>query len=661
MPITKDAATTIEGYPFACGHCGILLNIPEDEGCIPLYNLLDIITDHTSDLVYSKETVIEKKKIVSFFQEVHAKSRWFDKPLRIVRSSSANRQDGQVVIPKLDLRVLQEMAKALGEGNVNATAELLESLDVEKKNPTLIEELTFFASTKDGVIRDLYTRGSDGKNTSYSVYRVCPFCGKKLNSRAGAFPEKRIGVVGFPRQGKSAILTATIDSFRKTSFGIQLEENESDEQYQGFVKNYLKRYQANISIQKTQQTERLSYLFTLTVHGKKQNILFVDIAGELLQDEEEKRKSFHELYVNFMRNLDCFWLCVDDFQIKQLEQPPAQLGLGDESQIATRQLHGGDLSTMLSMLLGNEKKADVPCLALVVKTDFLSPQERKTIFKGLTATMDTYGICNKVDKFFLDEQQLYALRKQIRAFIHHHNSGMVSCIEDHFSNVGYLACSAYGHPVLKYNVAFRSDEKETLIYLKQEFLDTSDDEISKAVDIELHRGTQTTYNTYLEMVKEKRFLANQTMTDIELRKADDIERFKVKAYRLPFSIKEGGMLRLITANPSIRNETRWISEKTGQAYYISYPASSHSRVFCLKAPDSIEEHEYIVEDHPAPDQAAMPLLWTLAMLGCYSTYGEKITTKWKGFSRQEEVSFQVFPPNDQDSKKVICGQMQYHR
>ena len=46
---------------------------------------------------------------------------------------------------------------------------------------------------------------------SYPAKRVCPFCNKEIYGRAGDNPEIRIGVVGTPRQGKSALITGVVN------------------------------------------------------------------------------------------------------------------------------------------------------------------------------------------------------------------------------------------------------------------------------------------------------------------------------------------------------------------------------------------------------------------------------------------------------------------
>ena len=650
------------GHPFLCAYCGKIVNEVKRQNSHAQYGLADYYKNQISDELLNNLNAkigctLSKDELTGLFD--------YAKAIIVEDLQFEEGQDGGFIttVPGLTIKdLVEKVSESKGNEPVeNAINKLSKATAQAEDGGVIIPEQTLEAHVENGIIKYIV----DFNSFTYPVKRICPFCGEEIEYSAGAYPEIRIGVLGTQRQGKSGILTATVSTFENSRYGVSFEKR-SLQQYPKFISDYLDRFKANLAIQKTPESERFAYRFSICVNSngnvERWNLLFVDIAGELLQNNETAQREFDKKYSRFMRNMDCYWLCVNDFQIKRLQEAPANHGLGTVGykKGITNELQSNDVNAMLKMLLGKDGVVPKPCLVLLDKSDTMQNADREKIYQDLVKEDGVYGYTKGNGKNLLNEEQMYVLRHNVRDYIERHNGQLIQDLESHFMNLGYLACSAYGHAVSDYNVAFRKDGQEILIYKEVD----SNDKEDELFDVELHLGNRVSADSLKKMLEKKNFTPKCARKKDFLRKGDSTERVSIIAMLLPFDLRRDsdeheGILRLLKSDEKKRTTEKWQTEDAKQLIYIQLPQQASS-VFFRTDPDSDEEAEFEVDDIPNPDQIATPLLWSLAVLGKYATLGEVRKTKWRWFRKVAYIEKKTFKAGDKDSIRVLCGLLRRH-
>lgn len=668
MPVintTSEHSAQSSQFDFLCNGCGKKLTVDGKETTRAKYDCYEVYKGQAAEIaknITKKEDETEssnlnKTTIENFLEAIHKDApQYFFRSLELIDVDDDHETKTGTTVPCLTGDELLKMAKH-GE-KISAPKATIEAL-LEKEDLSsaiLAGEKTMQVDAQGGIIHYVFPLDHAA---SYAVRYCCPACGTPLYGKVGMYPEIRIGVVGTPRQGKSAVLTATVDTFLHGKYGIHMAEDKSNPKYKDFEKNYLARYRSNISIQKTGEDQTLTYRFTITVGGKKVNLLFIDIAGELLQDA--LRGEFHKRYGMFMESVDCFWLCTDDFQIRQLEQAPAELGLGTRMNITNIQQNANELGNMLHILTNGKmtdgKKCNIPCAVLLVKSDHLPQQDRKKIYEGIKQIDNLYCYtCLGGDA--IDEKEFVQMRYRVENYIHSRNKWMIECYQEYFNYIGYMACSAYGHAVAKFNVAF--GEESILLYIPGTIDDDPLFEEGKNYEIEVHMGDMLTAETQREVNENGRRYRNCQVSKARLRRGNEIDTHEILAVRIPVDMGEHdkAILRIFETASQEQNVTQ--GEQGNNEYFIS--KLEHTEQVFLQTGESTEEL-FEVTDKPAPDQVAMPLIWSMAMLGYYDTIGEKQgkRTWWQWLlGKDAEIVSTGFIKGDSDSRKVLCGLKKTH-
>ena len=684
MPIIQEDFQR-KRFDYLCTSCGALLNCDDSDevkyDCLDPYSAT-INDDHEFKLKDGSSYICSQEALKQILDSIKKKAKLakdYSKRLETKNETKNDeKQELAINIPALTELDLYNMAKALlGVGIITEPIENLSECDPQS-DKEVAPMKKWSVLVENGVIRNVYER-----DASFSIFRRCPKCGELIDSRAGAYKEIRIGVIGTPRQGKSALLTASIQAFsdQEEKYGILLDADEENDKYLFFKENYLNPYNNNISIVKTEETDTLAYRFTLNISNKKRNILFIDIAGELLQPH--KRDSFLKHYSFFMKHIDCFWMCTDFFQICNLKEAPPALGLGAEKRVDNYIIGPGAQRDLLSVL-GADK--EIPFAVIVVKSDTINQNDREAMYSGLTENNGLYCFQDNC----LIEKEIYRLREQVRYYISSNNERMAPIFEEFFSYVGYLACSAYGHAVASFNVAY--GKEEILLYVP-ESVHSALFTPERQYDIELHLGERLSINTEREMIEKESYAAGCKVETVQLRKEHDIYSFSAMAIRIPIKLSKicteencGGIIRLLEHDDNRMSNGQWKtkSENTN-SFYIVFPKSlfeeiepeankymKNNKKLYLQANDQSEPGQsadrnkeicMYVEDRPKPDQIAAPLLWTLAMLGEYRTLGEveQYNRFWDLLFRKRKTRIKIKSfLNDADSRKVFCGKKYRH-
>ena len=235
-------------FPFLCNHCGRLLDKKSEADSIAKYNVwphyMNYINSKPDNMTinFKNGKSLTREKLIGF---MNLADHCFTCDLEPNCDSENN--EIKVTIPELTVGSLKKIAETLSNSRLEVVETLKELTSAEELNEKIVERKTVYADVSHGIIKSIGDFGHDADR----IERLCPYCKESIKYPSGAFPEKRIGVIGTPRQGKSAILSATVNAFmNRDKYGISFV-HEAVMQNKAFMTDYLYRYRNNISIIKT--------------------------------------------------------------------------------------------------------------------------------------------------------------------------------------------------------------------------------------------------------------------------------------------------------------------------------------------------------------------------------------------------------------------------
>lgn len=473
--------------------------------------------------------------------------------------------------------------------------------------------------------------------SAFTPIARCPICGAKLSGDFGKYKEIRIGVLGTERQGKSAVLTATYSTFKNGYGNVTIWDNvagHGDASITTFGKDYLNRYEKNISIKKTETSDTLAYRFSISQGNNRYNLLFVDIAGELLFDRQNGHliaDEFHRKYRNFIENIDCVWFCIDKSVIDNLiTVVPLGLGLGNNIRNDVA-LNSADCRSLVEFLRDLNKTA--PWLVLAVKSDMLDHhfiEEKKREF----GSADGHGRLITKENCF-DEKMFCKLSGTVRDFIRARNKQLLEALEDS-GKLRYSLCSAYGHAVNSFNVAFSDDE--TVIFVPTGVESVFPEE-GQTYSVKIYLGD------HLEVGMEPIY-ENTSVTAIRSKYHNspiDFDGDSAIALRIGFALTYDTDYVAVVDCDGTRT---MFSLRREQLHYRRIDFNFHDG-------NPLKEFDSLLKSEPWLME--VPLLWTLAVHGKYPTVGMQAQrTHWWARGTLSDIKTSFI--NNAYSKKILRGE-----
>lgn len=467
----------------------------------------------------------------------------------------------------------------------------------------------------------------------------CPMCKAKLSGDFGKYQEIRIGVLGTERQGKSAVLTATYSTFKNGYGNVTIWDTvagQGDSSISTFGKDYLSRYEKNISIKKTETSDTLAYRFSISHGSKKYNLLFVDIAGELLFDKLGGHlisDEFHRKYRSFIEKINCVWFCIDNSVIDKATAVPLGLGLGKTGMVGGT-LTPADCKSLVSSLRAFNK--NVPWIVLAVKSDMMN-QEFIASIRQKFGNTDGHGRIITRNNWF-DEEKFLALSETVRSFIESKNDKLPEALEDS-GKLGYSLCSAYGHSVNSFNVAFSGNE--TVIFVPS--------------------GVESVFPQAGKEYSVKVYLGDHLAVGMMPKFEDSSVKADQCTYHNGLLDFDGNSAVALRIGFCLEHDTDYVAvvecDGTRNMYSLKREERYSSRInINFNDGNPLKEFNSLLK--PEPWLMEVPLLWTLAVQGNYRTVGtQSYKRHWP--LRQPPDSRETFI-NDPYSKKILRGETDTH-
>ncbi|MCD7949270.1 MAG: hypothetical protein LUG12_03270 [Erysipelotrichaceae bacterium] len=282
----------------------------------------------------------------------------------------------------------------------------------------------------------------------YEEYeRICPGCGMTFDDQAGYHHEFVIGLAGLSRVGKTAYLASLVYQLMSHDNMISIVNNKRNQKnLTQFYNDILKYYEQGQVIPKTEVTNvsqiPLLYL-ELQIKNKVFNFVFVDMPGEIYNDDSDESVDFVVEKRRILRSADMLWCCIEPSMINTKYHNYKEEAYQED---------GFDQLSHLIKTLDRLYIEKLPACVILTQCDLLK-DDYPGLFHPSLDVMEEYIS----DDYSLDMSKADHYIKQTRQFLKQMSS-LEPSMEDVFEGFSMFGIASYGFDVHSNILADRSPQ-----------------------------------------------------------------------------------------------------------------------------------------------------------------------------------------------------------
>jgi len=266
--------------------------------------------------------------------------------------------------------------------------------------------------------------------------RICPSCGEMFDSQSGYHHEFVIGLAGLSRVGKTAYLASLIYQLMAHHGVISIVKNKRNQKnLMQFYNDILKDYEQGQVIAKTEveNTSHIPLLYIeLQIRNKVFNFVFVDMPGEIYNNDNDESIDFVIEKRKILRSSDMLWCCVEPSMINSKYH-----NYKEEAY----QESGFDQLSHLIKTLDHLYIEKLPACIILTQCDLLK-DDYPSLFQPSVNVIDEY--INEDGAFDKSKADYYI--HQTRQFLKQMTS-LEPSIEDVFEGFSMFGVASYGFDV----------------------------------------------------------------------------------------------------------------------------------------------------------------------------------------------------------------------
>lgn len=423
----------MKSYRIRCPYCFESFNDNEVHFRVPVAN--DEDTSVFPDGIYSLEELESNKNLSDAEKQEIATKYWEANPYRPQRDEKYEQfwaaYSGEttekspkgskypnyfkrIIEPERDIELLKQLVP-------NDTKTLDSCLGREKIGADDVESFVVEIVLNDGTV---------------CAERVCPYCHNPLPYLYGAFPVKFISVVGSTGCGKTVYLS----QFLKCSVDKLPDVGYTTSRHLLAVDSFLQdnKIAAGEALPLGTRANSLQQPIIREIANEqnKQTLVFYDIAGELLADEQR----YINAHAEYIRHSDAILILIDSLQFSVLVE-----ALNLENNILTTP--NAVIAALHNLLL--DRSRNIPVAVCLSKCDEIYDAMPEPLVKALKA--DYRGIPSEDSKYrmkpIFNAEDFNSYESNLMDYVYSIDATLCYTLAECFEDFAFFAVSALGCPV----------------------------------------------------------------------------------------------------------------------------------------------------------------------------------------------------------------------